>query len=250
MSPEGSRSENRGAGGGKHRWGGRSPSGGGRHQEDGALLEGVKQRQERSPYGGRRHQRKGSRNRSSDERDSKRDERGSRQCQDGEFSRDPTSQLLTAPPQARQRKISIGKRGSAVLKAFLPEILQKSPPRSPMLSTGSPLLPSREETSQRSPEASQRSSPPLHHSPTPPSLSTTTSSPTTPPSLSTPPSLESLRSGLRSDCESSSLSRLALANSLFDHQVEEISNETSGQGALRGLSHSNSDTTCELKSAR
>ena len=171
-----------------------------------------------------------------------RDERRARHCRDGESSKDPASQLLTAPAQGRQRKISIGKRGSAVLKAFLPEILQKSPPTSPMLSTGSPLLPSL--------EASQRSSPPLHHSPTPPSLSTTTSSPTTPPSLSTPPSLESLRSGLRSDCESSSLSRLALANSLFDHQVEEISNKTSGKRALRGLSHSNSDTTCELKSAR
>ena len=190
--------------------------------------------------GGRHHREGSSRNR--EERDSKKDERRvecHRQASgDGynESSKDRLASQLLTTPQERKRKISIGKRGSAVLKSFLPDLLQKSPPSSPVLASGHP--PS---ATCLSTPASQRSSPPLHHSPTPPSLSTTASSPTTPPSLSTPPSLESLRSGLRSDWEGSALSRLALANSLLERQEEP---------KLRGLAHSTSDTTCDLKSAR
>ena len=190
--------------------------------------------------GGRHHREEGSRKR--EERDSKKEERRVekhlKDAGDGhnESSKDhPASQLLTTP-QERKRKISIGKRGSAVLKAFLPDLLQKSPPSSPMLTSCH-----QPPATCLSTPASQGSSPPLHHSPTPPSLSTTASSPTTPPSLSTPPSLESLRSGLRSDWESSTLSRLALANNLLERQEEP---------KLQGLTHSTSDTTCDLKSAR
>ena len=211
MSTEGSRSQNRG-----------KPEGGSQK------LEGSQKREERQKREGR---------------ESKKDERRFDHPREGGGSKERRVPQLLTTPQERKRKISIGKRGSAVLKAFLPDILQKSPPSSPMLPPGQPPSPSCLST-----PASQRSSPPLHHSPTPPSLSTTTaSSPTTPPSLSTPPSLESLRSGLRSDCEGSSLSRIALTNSLSERQEDR---EVGQEPKLRGLTHSTSDTTCNLKSAR
>ena len=182
---------------------------------------------------GGRHPREEGRSRKREDRDAKKADRHKATVDSrNESSKErPAPQLLTTP-QERKRKISIGKRGSSVLKSFLPDLLQKSPPSSPVLTPATGL----------STLASQRSSPRLHHSPTPPSLSTTASSPTTPPSLSTPPSLESLRSsGPRSDWEGSCLSRLALANSLLEKQEEP---------KLRGLAHSTSDTTCNLKSAR